>query len=153
MADADNLQSKNKLLPSRLQVASHVVNEWSAVAEAGVPYDHIRDDPAYWAHIASKLRPGDIVHVRADDSAFYARLYVRSAERTAARMIELEYKDFSKLGEVPKSQSAEFEVEWAGPHHKWRVVRVKDKTPVQTGFDNKERAIEAMVNHAKAMAA
>jgi hypothetical protein len=153
MPDAVELQSKKKIHPSRLKLVAHVVNDWSVVAEAGTPYEAVRDDPAYWAHIASKLRPGDIIHVRTDDSAYYARLYVRAAEKLAARVIELEFKDFSKLSAETLPAGNEFEVEWAGPHHKYRIVRTKDRVAVQTGFDNKERAIEAMVTHVKTMAA
>jgi hypothetical protein len=149
MADAVKLQSK-KVLPARFSLATHVVNEWSVVAEAGTTFEQIKDDPAYWAHVANKLRAADIIHVRSDDSAYYARLYVRSVEKMAANVIVLEFHDFSNLVEMPASIDAEYRVEWAGPHHKFRVVRLKDNMAVQTGFLTKEAAILAMVGQSKA---
>ena len=144
--------SKRKILPARFKAEAQVANDWSAVVEAGTAFDQVKDDPAFWSHVQRFVRVGDIIHVRADDGAYYARLYVRATGAQGLTVEVLEYHDFSKLKTV-SDDDAEFDVEWAGPHHKFRIVRKADKAVVQSGFDTKPAAIAAMAGLFKAKAA
>ena len=145
--------AKDKLASSRLKPIDIVVNEWSAVVEAGTPFDVVKDEPLFWAHIAKLLRGGDVIHVRCDDDAYYARLYVRAVRGTAVTVAVLEFHDFTKMDAVEADTETDFRVEWAGPHHKWRVVRQSDNVPVHTGLDSKAVGMQVMAGLAKQRAA
>lgn len=141
--EAETQHSNKKLLPARFKVEAQVVNQWSAVAEAGTPFDVIKSDPSFWAHVTRFVRAGDVIHVRADDGQYYARLYVHGVAGNAADVDVLEFHDFSKRS-AATDESNDFRVEWAGPHHKFRIVRAKDSAVMQSGFDNKPAALAAL---------
>lgn len=150
--EAAKQQSKAKLLPARFKAAAQVSNDWSAVVEAGTSFDQVKDDPAFWSHVQRFVRVGDIVHVRADDGAFYARLYVRAAGAVGVTVESLEHHDFSKLAAVADTGD-EYKVEWAGPHHKFRIMRIADDVVMQSGFNDKVTALAAMTGLVKKKAA
>jgi hypothetical protein len=142
--------SKRKIHPSRFKLAEHVVNTHCIVVEQGVPFEAM-SDPAYWSHIASRLRPGDEIKVRTDDGAYAATLLVKDVAHQAVRVVPVWYVSLSEVAELPAN--AEYEVAWAGPHHKFRITRKKDNAVIQSGFDNREAAIAAMATHIRDMAA
>jgi hypothetical protein len=150
--EAAKQQSKAKLLPARFKVAVQVSNDWSAVVEAGTPFEQIKDDQAFWSHVQRFVRVGDTIQIRADDGAYYARLYARAVGAQGVKVEVLEYHDFSKL-EAVTDNSDEYKVEWAGPHHKFRIVRVADDVVMQSGFNDKPTAHIAMTGLVKKKAA
>lgn len=94
------------------------------VPEHGTPFEALLD-PAYWAHISSKLAPCDQIEVNAEDGSYYARLLVRDAGRLYAKVAELEHVELDKV-EVLQSNAPLPDghgVKWRGPVHKWSVVR------------------------------
>lgn len=138
-----------KLHPSRLKVAQFATNRWTAIAEAGTAYEEVRDVPAFWTHIAGnggKLKPCDIIEVHTDDLAFYAELYVTAVGKFEATVCELHY---TKLTRSTKLVTDEYYVEHAGPHHKWRIVRVSDKEPIEWGFGSQPEAFAAAARSGK----
>lgn len=150
--EAAKQPTKPKLLPARFKAAVQVSNDWSAVVEAGTPFDQIKDDQAFWSHVQRVIRVGDIVNVRADDGAYFARLYARAVGAQGVKVEVLEYHDFSKLESVT-DETDDFKVEWAGPHHKFRIVRVADAVVMQSGFNDKPTALAAMTGLVKKKAA
>lgn len=139
-----------KIHPTRFKLAEIVVNTHCVVVEAGTPFDALKE-PSYWSHVARMLRPGDEIKVRADDGAYAAHLFVKDVAHQSALVVPLWHLDLSKVEELQTAD--EYEVEWAGPHHKFRVIRKKDKTVIQSGFDNKQAAIAHMAGHIRSMAA
>ena len=85
--------------------------------------------PAYWAHVAPKLKPWDRVEVRAEDGTFYAELLVLACDRTWARMHVLRWDDLStqdvSLTEASQA-SASYEVKFT-PNLRWHVIRKLDR--------------------------
>lgn len=142
--------SRRKIHPSRFKLADLVVNTHCIVVEAGVPFEAM-SEPSYWSNIASRLRPGDEIKVRTDDGAYAATLYVKDVSHQAARVIPVWHVSLSEVAALPAN--VDYEVEWAGPHHKFRIIRKSDRAVIQTGFDNKEAAYAAAAGHAKQMAA
>ena len=139
---AEAVQAKTyKVMPSEFTEARFKTNIWAMTAKAGTPYEAIKNDTAYWAHIMSggkHPQPNDIIQVHAEDMSFYAELYVVSVDTKAARVRELRYipLDNTPLKVIPP----EYDVEWAGPHHRWRVVRVSDKSVIEKGFASEAEA-------------
>lgn len=136
--------------PSRFKLAEQVVNTHCIVVENGVSFEAMKD-PAYWAHVARQLRPGDEIKVRTDDGAYAALLYVKDVSHQAARVVPVWHIDLSKAETLPTNE--EYQVAYAGPHHKWRIVRKSDKAIIQHGFESEQAANVAMASHIQAMAA
>jgi hypothetical protein len=141
---------KRKVHPTRFKTAEHVVREWSVVAEAGTKFEEL-SNPGYWSHVAKLLSPGNIIHIHTDDCTFYARLYVKDVAPLSARVVPLEHLDLTVVERLEAPE--EYEVEWAGPHHKHRIIRKKDRAVIQPGFESREAALAAMASHVRQMAA
>ena len=127
-----------KVLPSEFGLIEHQIRQHVVTVRAGVPFSAVRDNPATWAHIASRLADGDIIHVRTKDSAYYARLYVLTVHKQAAKVHVLEYTQFPKPAITGPN---EYVVEWGG-RHKWRILRTSDRTVMEFGFGSEAEAIE-----------
>ena len=119
--------------------------------EAGVDFAAVLQ-PAYWTHVAAKLRPGDMIEVRAEDGTWFAILYVVSAQRLSAKVVPLPgYPLELDAGEA--DEIAAFGVKWNGPQHRWAVVRVADKRAMQTGFQSREDAHRWLADNLKSLGA
>jgi hypothetical protein len=137
-----------QLHASRFGLAEQRRNQWYVTLPAGVPYDEVFK-AGFWAHIAQKLRPTDTIEVIDDEMSFRAILMVRAAARLSASVVEI-----SKvmLGDAPADEdTAKIFVEWRGPHGKHSVVRSgpKGKEVLASGFDTKEAAEIAKIDHMK----
>lgn len=137
------------LISPRLQEAEYERRVFVATPEAGTKLEEMLS-PGYWAHVAPRLTPWSRIEVRAEDGAFYAEMLVLSCERNWAKMFVLNKYDLipADLMMMP-SASDEFKIEFAGPHHKWRVVRLSDKEVLRTGYQTKEEANTWLNGHIK----
>jgi hypothetical protein len=147
---AEPAVSKRKVHPSRFKLAELVVNTHCIVVEGGTPIEAM-SEPSYWSHVARMLRPGDEIKVRCDDGAYAATLYVKDVGSQAAVVIPVWHADLNKVEALPAVD--EYKVEWAGPHHKHRIIRKSDGVVMQSGFDNKDAAYAAMATLTRAKAA
>jgi hypothetical protein len=138
-----------KIHPSRFKEASVARNVWAVVPEDGTPFESLLD-PAYWAHVGERLRPTDRIEVFAEDGSYFAELMVRSAGRLFAHVEALRKHDFVPVAVSP---SKKYEVEYKGPHLKHAVVRVADKSVMQSGFDTTEAALAWLSLNARSLAA
>lgn len=140
-----------QLQNSRFGLADHKRNKWMAVIPAGVPYEKIFE-PAYWAHVAVKLRPCDEIIVFDDEMTYRAELVVAQAERVWAKVIEL--NRLALVAEDAPVSADVIEVKWAGPHDKHRVERVHDgkRDVLARGLD-KEAAEKEAARYVKEMGA
>lgn len=138
----------------RLNSAGQVWQEWAAMPEAGTPFESLLDD-AYWAHVSSKMKPSDVIRVMPDDGAYEAWLRVMDCGRLYARVtLWGDKQDFASGSEqVTVGSSDDYKVEYAGPYHKHRVVRLRDKEVMKTGFGSKEEGTTWLLQHVKALAA
>jgi hypothetical protein len=137
----------------QLNKAGYVTNEWIADPEARTPFEAVLE-PHFWAHVSAKLRPTDEIIVRAEDGSYYARLLVQDAARLEAKVAVLEKYDLTAV-EVVGADAAPsgYEVKHAGPHAKWRVVRLSDRAPIKDKFETKGQAQQWLVEHLKGLAA
>jgi hypothetical protein len=141
-----------KIHPSRFKQAAEVNNRWSIVPEDGTPYaDLFR--PVYWSHIAARLRPGDIIEIRAENMSYYAELMVTGAERQAAAVVELRKVELTPQAKALPSVEAAYKVEFKGPHLKWCVIRIADRARMREQCDSRALAYEWLASQSKALAA
>jgi hypothetical protein len=139
----------SKLPEGRFQVAAHANNRWAATLEYGVAFEEAFK-PEFWAHTAKRLRPGDIIEVRAEDGSFYAELYVRAVGALFAKVEALFAKE---LGAGISAEADKLDVKWNVGKRCFAVIRRSDNTVIRDGFQIKEDAIAWMNDHNKQMAA
>lgn len=138
-----------QLTTSQLKPAEYVRREFVISPPAGTTLEDIQR-PDYWAHIAAQLRPWDFIEVRPEDEAFMARLMVRAAERTWARVMVLDvYPLNEETHEGPVDDA--FVVGWGGPVQRWRAVRKSDNTVVVKNQATKSDAEAALADYVKAL--
>lgn len=108
--------------------------------------------PAFWSHVAAKLHPSDRIEVIAEDSTYFAELYVVSCGRNWAKVSVLRMHELTEdrpqnagepttSAEVPTADAAHI-VQWVGGQEKARVLRLVDKAVIKSGFATKKDAAE-----------
>lgn len=133
---------------SRFGQAEHKRNEWHVIMPAGEPFESCLA-PGYWAHVAAKMRPGDEITVINDEMSIYAKLMVRQAERIWASVVVIHKTDLGTATPEVSSDDYKVEVEWAGPHDKHRVIRLRgDKKEVLSkGHETSDSAQKWATDH------
>lgn len=139
-----------QLATNRIQLAEHMRNIWYVTPEPNTPLDALLE-PKYWAHVSAKFRPRDRIEVDAEDGSYFAELIVADAGRLFAKVNLLRKYELTPV--EMKEISPDFEVRWAGPHAKWRVVRKSDRGLIKEGFENRQEAEMYLQSHVRAMAA
>lgn len=137
------------LSESKFALSTYATNRWSVTLEYGVPYERVFD-PDFWSHVARKMRIGDIVELHAEDTTFFAELYVVAAHRLAAKLVELRRFDLAPAVQVAADTSP-LTVKYRGPHNRYCLMR--GENIVQSGYQTAEEAELAKAQHAKAFAA
>lgn len=130
-----------RLSPVAATLAEHARNVWVATTERG----HFKEDfenPAYWAHIASKLRPWDHIEVRAEDGTFYAEYLVLACDRTWARVRNLSFVSLTD-SDVSLSQAekiiGDYEIRFRGKK-RFSVIRRSDNALLQENMHTESDA-------------
>ena len=126
-----------KAHPSKFKEAASARNVWHHVLDQNTKYDDLLT-PEYWAHVAKTLRPGDKIEVIAEDSSFWAELFVLATANQAAAVVEIRKVALQSV-ELPDAQAG-VKVEWKGPNLKWCVYRTKDNERIQSGIDTRMAA-------------
>jgi hypothetical protein len=125
--------SNESLLESRFDLAEHKRNVWFATVPDGVePQDLL--EQTFWAHVAQRLRPLDLIEVVNDSCQWRVELLCEEAWFNGARVSQLGRHDLSPLAEPELTQ--DLRIQWRGPHSKFCMVRrdgvlVKDKIPTR----------------------
>lgn len=110
-------------------------------------------NPAFWAHVASRMRPYDECIIIRRDGTLFARAVVLQTERTWAIVFLTEWHDLTtrdvsltqadiKAGAVtpPSDPSMEFKIVHKGERLKWCVTRQSDGALVREGEATKAAA-------------
>lgn len=140
----------------------HKPTRLTAVDHCRIIYDHIVEDgttlkdilaPAYWQHVAQKLKAWDRIEVRWPDGTRYVELMVRATGRVEAYVQVMH--DIALGDEVEEivDEASPFEVKWKGPKYKFAVVRRTDGETVKAEFQTKGHAAKWIAGHMKSMAA
>lgn len=94
---------------------------WRVTVEMGVtPKDTLKEE--FWRHVARYLRPGDTLRVIPDNMAWEQILHVAGQDKVWAHVVQKELYDLRTKGHGLKIPNI-YSVEFAGAHHKWRVMR------------------------------
>lgn len=137
------------LAESNFRLASYATNRWSITLPAEAPFDRMFE-PDFWSNVARKMRIGDIVEAHAEDTTWFAELYVVAAHRLAAKVTLLRKVDLAGADEIAPVPSSLI-VKYRGPANRYCIMRGNEV--VQSGFQTAEEAELARATLNKAYAA
>lgn len=140
------------LPPNALAKSADFVRAVHFVWTEGVTLDDLAR-PAFWAHHASRLVKGDEINVVDKRFAFDVTLRVVEVGTGWVKMRPLRvWTDETIIADAADFEPASepvtgLEVQWAGPHDKWRVVRKADKWVLSRGLATKAEAVKWAEEH------
>jgi hypothetical protein len=150
-ATAESVQIK---APRKVQLAAncfklseYVSNRFEALCDSATIEAEVLQE-SYWAHVASQLKPNDIIIATPNDRSFWAELLVNGAGRLWADVQVLRWIERGEV-RVSVKEKSDYRVEWSGGHGKWRVVRGQDV--VKEGFDTEKDANKWVDSHTEAL--
>lgn len=132
------------LAPSRIQESSFRETRYRVEVDRGTTIEQVLH-PMFWAHVARRLHPHDMISVTTDDNSLWAELLVLSVGKERAFVAVIKTIDIN--AEIDKLLQVEGaieidgivpKVEWKGPKAKYCVIR--GDTIVQQGFATKAEA-------------
>lgn len=141
-----------QLNPARLAQGEYVRTVHVATAEQGTAEEDLIN-PAYWAHVASKMRPWDRIEVRSDDGTFYAELLVLDSSRTWARVKLLKFLPLTSADVSQTQADDEYEIKFRGPVLRWSVVRRLDNAVIKEAMQNKDEAAAFLAQYQRTVGA
>lgn len=111
--------------------------------------------PAYWAHVAPKLKPWNRIEVHAEDGTYYGELLVLACDRTWARMHVLQWHNLStqdvSLTEALQAEAG-YEVKFT-PNSRWCVIRKSDRQLMHKDAQTSDDAKTWLREHLKVVPA
>jgi len=131
-----------------LQLKETTQNAYTAEPPAGTSREDVMD-PSFWMHVATRLRPKTEVTVLPQDGAFYMKVFVRYADRTSARIHELDYQEL-QIVTAEEVENRLFDIGF-NSGNLFFVYRKADSAVLQAKFQAKEEAAAWMSEHMKAM--
>lgn len=140
-----------QLNPTRMADAEYQRNIHVVTAHANtLPEDLL--DPAYWSHVATRMKAWDHIEARANDGTWYAEYIVLEAGRTWVKTHMLRSASLTSA-DVATSQATAmmpYEVVFRGPHCMWSVVRKADREVMHEGEGTQGGAIDWLNERLKA---
>lgn len=139
------------LLSKHMRLAEHARQCWHVTPRLEDGPDCI-SDPTWWVHVSRLLQPGAKVEVLAENREWYAEGIVMEAGTFGAK-VALTLGPIKLVNEAVVEQADEYEIKWAGPSAKYRVIRKKDNRVLKEECQTKEEAVTWIKSHKNAMAA
>jgi len=133
---------------SRFQLAESARNTWYVNVDMETTPEHCLDG-SFWEHVAKMLQPGDNIIVLPDDMSWELCLHVAGQEPLFAHVVKKWLIDLVPAT-APVIVPSRYKVQFAGAHHKWRVLR--DDKPLKDGFATADLARRYAANHQAAVA-
>lgn len=127
--------------PVTLREAEYRRNVWDLTVEKAVGPKALLQ-PAFWSHVAGRLKPRDRIEVTAADGAWFAELMVRTASRLEAKVAMMRFVDLEKADKAASelTEVEAYEVTYRGPSAKWSVKRRSDAAVMVERLETKAEA-------------
>lgn len=139
------------VLGNRFKAAEFVRNVWHVTPVAGDTPETLLD-PKWWVHVQRQLKVGDKIEVLAETREWYAECLVLDTGIWGAK-VSFTVQPVALVNEARVEAPEDYEVKWAGPHAKHRVIRKSDNVVLKDGCATKEEAASWIKSHRQAMAA
>ena len=137
-----------KLHFGRLKEVNYARRELFAEVPAGTKLETIQE-PSYWAHYTSEIRPMDLIEVFCEDASWEASFRVMFVSAVDVKMklrwhVEYDRDEIAEMAEAavaeaPKRES--YAVKWKGPAKKFTIIRTSDNAEVASKLHPKSEAI------------
>lgn len=131
----------------RFGLAEEARNIWYGTVEKGTTPSQVLEE-SFYSHVARLLQPGDEIILIADNFAWRKWVQVIACGSIWAQVAELEHYDLTPA-RPHENLPSKYKVEFAGAHHKWRVLREGD--PIKDGFASEKLARQWAANHEAAV--
>lgn len=141
--------------------ASHfkLAEQQRAIHQFIAPMGHKFDDllrSEYWAHIANRIQgPMDRIECLAEDYTFYAELMVMDKGTNWVKVVALSGPtdlSASAPSEKLEAEISPFEVTFAGPKARYRVIRKSDNEVIKEGFPTRGDAEKYTTEYRRSLA-
>jgi hypothetical protein len=150
-APAEQTHRVTPLQVTRWQLGEFMNQRHSVSPASGTPFEDLLR-PEFWANI-TRIKAGDIIEVRAEDSSYFAELYVLKRERNSATVAVIRAPVALVAAYKPLPGEVRFKIEFAGSHGKWRVVRLSDNAPMRDRFETEGDARKWLADYERLVAA
>lgn len=128
------------LLEKYFQLAEAMRNEWHVTPPAGTLVSDM-EKGAYWAHLAKRMTPGDIIQANAEDGSFWAEFLVQQKGDNWVKVVTLRRYDLDPSDSQDSVMVGKLRVEYAGTYALWRIVNTENSTVLREQIKTKEQAI------------
>lgn len=140
------------LNPTNFGLIQHKMQQHYAAPEGGMTNDELVN-PAYWANVAPRMRPGDTIMCVAQDYSYSALLQVTYAAGQQVRVkliwrAELDHVDPNATDDP----ASPFFVDLRG-QKKWCIVERATANVIKAGIPTRLEAEKELVDYLKALAA
>lgn len=127
-----------QLSPPRLKLAEFVRSHFRVEPEAGTPIEAVLD-PAFLAHVAGRLGPGDRLEILPECMTYYAEALVVDATPLSAR-VQLVLGPVELAAGEQVLASDIFDARWISPAVRFGVIRKSDDAVMAKQFETKADA-------------
>lgn len=128
---------------------------WDYLVPEGTVIEDLLDH-SYWLDQSREAKYGDEIRCVFEDGSGRVVLdVIEQRENVGLKVCLIANYSYASKESSPEMPSPhdDYAVEWGGPVHKWRVVRIKDRAVVEKGFTLREEAQTALKSHQRVMAA
>ena len=132
---------------NRFGLESEYNQRWRATVPEGVVPEQVMDQ-GYWANVSMHFNPGDEITVMPDDGSWKMILQVIGCGKLFAHTVKLHFYDLQSAEPIV-SLPSNYKIEFAGAHHKWRVIR--EGQPLRDNFRTRSEAAKWASNHEAAV--
>lgn len=155
MTDTEEANCAQEALPKapalsvpRFGLADETRNIWRCSVSDDIHPEQVLDE-GFWANVANMLQPGDTIQVLSDSYRWRFDLFVVANGNTWAQVARLAFYDL-KPARPHEALPSKYQVQFAGAHHRWRVIR--EGEPLKDGFASEALARKWAANHEAAVA-
>lgn len=145
--EAQEIPKAPALTMTRFGLADEHRNVWRITVPVETMPEQLLDE-GFWSNVSRLLQPGDEIQALPDDYSWRCDLHVAAVGNNWAQVVTLV---IHKLTPAKPHQDlpSRYRVNFAGAHHKWRVLR--DGSPLKDGFASEKLARQWAANHEAAV--
>jgi len=121
---------------NRFRPADYARNVFFVNPPAGTKIEEVQSQ-AYWVHLQSQIKAGDIIEVMPDDSEWRVVLLVRVSDSAGLVTAVIQRNVFG--GAEPETSDGDYEIKFRGAA-KWCVVRRADRHVLAERLPTREAA-------------
>lgn len=126
------------IMPARMPLAESQRVVYAAIVPEEVTREHLRT-PAFWKHVANKLKPTYRIEVINDNYDFFAEYLVIDSGHNWAVVEELRFVELGQYKKVSQENEKKlYKIVQKGPHLKFCVIRLEDNEVIKDRMGKEE---------------